>query len=1085
MSNLIFKALGAASGKKPDVGTAFIDAGDTSTTSLSYTDRNGVYTTVHDTSGNLHLFLSSKEIYKCTGDNQDTAVLIGNAPQQFYNVLYDSPTGFYIGITTSTSSPSQTFYRSTDLINWNSLSYPLINIPDGPSNYPLNPYEDPAFAIEVNGIVFFIPERGNEIFRIDSNGIIFPTYLFGQTDAAQGSYGYANNTFLNSNISFRYQILGITYKDGAYYAINQSGNTFKSFDGINWQSASLYPESRIGRKAFLPAINKFITGNLLNPEKPITYHSASDIITVQYPSQTVTVTGDAYNEISLSRFELEYIKSADSNSDGSVIVLGSSAGSTDESQDYPAVLVSVDSGITWNAKFLVSTSATRTNLEKVLYIGNNSFLVFLSDAIYKTSDNGSTWTTVLSGINIRYARIGCIKAPGQPHGAYSAIVVSRHSTSTTTFYRSDGTGENWTNYQSPWTTGIGAICFNGTQLIATSTSSTNFWSSTDGTNWTNTGISVSVPDGYTYPVSLIYTNSKYFLFTASFATAFTNFYYYSVGSDLQSITYFDFIGSINAAVIIEASQSLIYVQLDSTQYGATCYIDTSTDQKIFAHTVHWEYDSFIDLSLSSITALSNGNLYCLSLFGYNYYSYANGIGGTNDYKYLFKKSNLETLGWEPVSTPDEFSFLTELRVRPSTGKLYGRRATDFVIREFDTTNSTTVNLTKLVDNGVLNARPTTTTGTTPFFRIANDKIYFGTMSRYKKYDFQTQSEEYIQMTGSISSLAVNPNSGAVSYKIHQYVDDLASSAQGGRAVLAYPNSQSLDRIAYVKNPSEFGSYTWGNVVWDHVNSRFYTIIDNAGYSTVNTGKVAYSTDGISWTIATPNAPTLGILSSPISSAAHIFTFNPNKLIIFGGTAVFTNTLETTDGINFTLGSNSGLSSIVSSIKHPTNNRCIAYGSGIYYSDDLGTTWTKSTAPNAFYTALMWSNNANKYLAFDSGQNLYTSVDGVTWSFQVSGTTLGIITPGTTQRVNTIFETSDDVLCVMGLRTFFYTKDFTFSTQMLPITVPTGLISFAGDSKVTLSSSQGISRSAFGHYFPEGTDEKIKIFGGPNTIAVTP
>jgi 3-oxoacyl-(acyl-carrier-protein) synthase len=125
--------------------------------------------------------------------------------------------------------------------------------------------------------------------------------------------------------------------------------------------------------------------------------------------------------------------------------------------------------------------------------------------------------------------------------------------------------------------------------------------------------------------------------------------------------------------------------------------------------------------------------------------------------------------------------------------------------------------------------------------------------------------------------------------------------------------------------------------------------------------------------------------------------------------------------------------------------------------------------------MAWSNSANKYLAFDSNQNLYSSTDAITWSLQATSSALDL---QSFAWINTMVETSDSVLVIgSGLGGIRYTKDFTFTTGFLNSTVPLGVSS--------LTSVTGVVRSIFDYYLPEGTNEKIKMFGGPNVIAVTP
>lgn len=334
------------------------------------------------------------------------------------------------------------------------------------------------------------------------------------------------------------------------------------------------------------------------------------------------------------------------------------------------------------------------------------------------------------------------------------------------------------------------------------------------------------------------------------------------------------------------------------------------------------------------------------------------------------------------------------------------------------------------------------------------------------------SREIIQASGAITSIAVSPT-GLIAYKI--FLDGGFSGVfTEGLFNIGYPYVGSIDKIRYRKYQSDeifidLAQVAYSNIIWDNINSRFLTL---AKQYISNTPYVLYSSDGINWTRATPSSPLA------IQNYAHIFTFNPNKIITFPKDGTTALPLQTTDGINYsTLGSVQITSGVISSIKHPTTNRCVVYGRNIYYSDDLGETWIKSTTSHTTtMIAVIWSNYKNSYIGVDYNGNFWTSVDAVSWS---SAPSASKITTSYFNTIHTMFETSDGVLVVMGAGTnlFKFTKNFDLTD---PFNTSSALPAGFSERGPIL-----YIRGVLGHYFPQGTNDKVKIFGAINAIAVTP
>lgn len=325
------------------------------------------------------------------------------------------------------------------------------------------------------------------------------------------------------------------------------------------------------------------------------------------------------------------------------------------------------------------------------------------------------------------------------------------------------------------------------------------------------------------------------------------------------------------------------------------------------------------------------------------------------------------------------------------------------------------------------------------------------------------TREIVQSSGDITSIAISPG-GLVAYKIF-YDATLRYYTSNSHFSIGYPYSGSLDRIRY---PSYEGALSLNqiphsNIVWDSINSRFLTL---ANEPILTTSYVLYSSDGINWTRVTPSAP------HSMRSYAHIFTFNPNKIIVFPKDASSNLPLQSSDGINYsTLGTVQIVSGVISSIKNPMTNRCVVYGRNIYYSDDLGETWIKSTnSHSGIMTAMIWSSYKSSYIGVDSNSNFHTSPDAITWTQAATASTLGLSSYNGFNAIFTMFETSNGVLAVMGAgdNKFRFTKNFNLTDPFI-------------NSSALPIGFEGV----FGHYFPTGGPNKVKIFGGINAIAVTP
>lgn len=569
MSDLIFKVLASSSASEFDVGTVFEDSNDTSTTSLSNYFRNAVFHTFADKNGNLCI-CTEVGVYRCVGNDIDNTELISN--QFLVQVVYNTTSDSYIAVS---GSDRRSILKSSDLINWTQIFYKN-SYEDG---YPF--ITQPAIR-QSNNVIFLTFPESLHVERMNSTATEFTRINL-----------VSVNSFKQTQIFSKYTILGIEYDNATntHYAITDKGISFKSTDnGLSWTKTfnfTSWPKHIVSAKVWLQGIQRFIGFNLLNPENPVALYDPSNDQYLQTPLIIdPSNTDDIPGYLDIGNVWTNDLCYGDSNIGASVIILGF--------KNSNIILISTNFGRNWTHKILSSV------VQGIVFTGGTSFLVFQSDRISRTNDSGSTWTDVLTSINIFGAQIG-IKPSSSVHGEINTIVVGARSTSTDTIYYSTNAGLNWQTYNGPW--GLGgfvSICWDGSRFVASiaNTNSTNFWTSTDGINWSDTGnpIPGSTPGVTYYAESIIFRNSKYFVFSnTSISTepSITPFINYS--SSLTSFTQIQSVSRTSRTPVIHASSNIIYY--DHNRINQIKTIDTSSNtlfESFFSLVYSNQYSDILD-----------------------------------------------------------------------------------------------------------------------------------------------------------------------------------------------------------------------------------------------------------------------------------------------------------------------------------------------------------------------------------------------------------------------------------------------------------------------------------------------------------
>jgi len=177
------------------------------------------------------------------------------------------------------------------------------------------------------------------------------------------------------------------------------------------------------------------------------------------------------------------------------------------------------------------------------------------------------------------------------------------------------------------------------------------------------------------------------------------------------------------------------------------------------------------------------------------------------------------------------------------------------------------------------------------------------------------------------------------------------------------------------------------------NSLFLAVGEN--------GTILYSSDGNNWTPS----------SSGTTNTLHAAAWGGGQFVVAG----YNTLIATTDpGISWTAGSSAvtdpltGIATIGSGVSSGT--RLAVSSTGNVYSSSDGFAWSQLATPGNTFTAVTW--DGSQFIAIDSGTDIITSTNGISWTPQATGIgpdLNGIASNGTT----TVVVGNNDTMLTSG------------------------------------------------------------------------
>jgi len=210
-------------------------------------------------------------------------------------------------------------------------------------------------------------------------------------------------------------------------------------------------------------------------------------------------------------------------------------------------------------------------------------------------------------------------------------------------------------------------------------------------------------------------------------------------------------------------------------------------------------------------------------------------------------------------------------------------------------------------------------------------------------------------------------------------------AGGASGKMAYSTDNGKNWTAVTT--SQFGTTEYINAIaWG--NDKFVAGGGVAGYN----GKMAYSSDGTSWTTVTDSK-----FSNTNYGKINAIAYGNNKFVAAGSEGrTTTNDLArkiaySTNGTTWTAAtaSSSDSNKTINAIAYGGNNKFVVGGQNndTGYSSDGGNTWTyKETYPFFPVNGIVW--DSSKFVAVGANGNMATSPDGITWTTISAGTGSG-------------------------------------------------------------------------------------------------
>lgn len=221
----------------------------------------------------------------------------------------------------------------------------------------------------------------------------------------------------------------------------------------------------------------------------------------------------------------------------------------------------------------------------------------------------------------------------------------------------------------------------------------------------------------------------------------------------------------------------------------------------------------------------------------------------------------------------------------------------------------------------------------------------------------------------------------------------ADSSFGTTDINAVMADGDLSYVA-VGNEGKIGLSSNSGFTWSQVDSPFLGsnifaahYANNLFVAGGSTGKIATSTDGVSWTVGTA-----GFGASPVLGLSYIV--NQGLWVAVGGSGKLA---TSSDAVSWVLRNSSFGVSFINDV-YSSGNLTIAVGyDGKLATSTNGISWTQRTSSFVFDAifGITYSNSAQEYVAVGDVGKIATSTNGTTWSQVFPSTSFN------NSRINTI------------------------------------------------------------------------------------
>lgn len=344
-------------------------------------------------------------------------------------------------------------------------------------------------------------------YSVSSLAVVGTTIIAGTYGA--GVYKSTNGTSwsaINNGVSSTDDIMGMGVNGNSIYASTLTGNLFKTTDYTNWSSVAVGPYMTTRYEAFYSTGSDFYVGTwgAASGEKSFGVFKTTDdgntwkhVGITEFPVSAIEISGTnilaGTDDISGNSARITLFKTSETDSVWNYN-LGGFAGSNitalkangavvylfdDEGPGNSLVYRSSNNGNNWTStgfNVLYSNFTTFAIAGSIIYAGENS-----SKTVVVSSDNGATWSSVITGLPSAVSNINALLLKGTLLFAATNNGV----------YKNTVGSNNWTSVSSGLTNLIiKSLSLSGTTLFAGTQGSGIFKSVNDGGTWTdaNTGI---------------------------------------------------------------------------------------------------------------------------------------------------------------------------------------------------------------------------------------------------------------------------------------------------------------------------------------------------------------------------------------------------------------------------------------------------------------------------------------------------------------------------------------------------------------------------------------------------------------------